>query len=94
MPDVEDCAGLTGYSGRPCCAPRENRIDVEVSCLSCPDLSTIDVLARLHVIARHRGQFLWLHGATSELVELLELLGLREILHLCRCGTLSDERWR
>ncbi len=39
-------------------------------------------------IRRHRGQSVWLHGATCEIVELVELVGPREIVHLCpSCGS-------
>jgi hypothetical protein len=69
-------------------------VDLDVSCLTCPDISAIDVLARTHVIARRCGQAVWLHGATSELVELIELVGLRDIVHLCPCGALSEDRSR
>jgi ABC-type transporter Mla MlaB component len=94
MTDRDDCARPHCYRGQHGCAPAENRIDVDVSYLSCPDLSAIDVLARLYVIARHRGQSLWLHGATSELVEFFELVGLREIVQVCGCGNLTAERSR
>jgi ABC-type transporter Mla MlaB component len=68
-----------------------NAVDVDVSRLASPDLSAIDVLARLHVLVRHRDRSLRVHGATSELVELFELVGLRELVDLCPCGTLSAD---
>jgi hypothetical protein len=64
--------------------PRD-AVDLDVSWLVSPDLPAIDVLLRLHVVACRGGRSLWLHGASRELVELLELVGLREIVHLCPC---------
>jgi hypothetical protein len=69
-----------------------NAVDVDVSWLVSPDLPAIDVLARLQVVGRRCGRPLWLHGATTELVELLELVGLREIVHLCPCAGRSGDR--
>jgi ABC-type transporter Mla MlaB component len=60
-----------------------NAVDVDVSWLVRPDLTVIHVLTRMHVAARRCGRPLWLHGATTELVELLELVGLRQIVHVC-----------
>ena len=48
-------------------------VDLDVSWLVAPELTVVDVLARVQVITRHRGRSLWLHGATSELVKLLDL---------------------
>jgi hypothetical protein len=69
-----------------------NAADVDVAWVVSPDLSAIDVLARLHAVGRRCDRPLWLHGATTELVELLELVGLREIMHVCPCGGCSGDR--
>src|SRR5215472_18513092 len=99
MAETEDSRGPhASWSGID--APRDddsipgNAVDLDVSWLPSGDLSAIDVLARLHVVARHCGRSLWLHGATSELVELFELVGLREMIHLCPCGSLCGDRSR
>jgi hypothetical protein len=68
-------------------------VNLDVSWLVSPDLLAIDLLARLHVVACRSGRALWLHGASSELVELLEFLGLREIVHLCPCLGRSGGRF-
>ena len=69
-------------------------VDLDVSWLVSPDLPAIDVLARLHVLACRGGCSLWLHGATDELVELLELVGLGGIVHLCPCTGRDGARLR
>jgi ABC-type transporter Mla MlaB component len=99
MAETEDSRGPHGsWSGID--SPRGddpvpgNAVDLNVSWLASADLSAIDVLIRLHVVARHCGRSLWLHGATSELVELFELVGLREIIYLCPCGSLCGDRSR
>jgi hypothetical protein len=56
---------------------------VDVSWLVPADLAAVDALARLHLAAARCGRSLWLHGADVGLVELLELVGLAQILHLC-----------
>jgi hypothetical protein len=66
-------------------------VNLDVSWLLSPDLPAIDVIARLHVVACRRDRQLWLHGATCELIELLELVGLRDIMHLCPCGHLNAD---
>jgi hypothetical protein len=50
------------------------------------------VLARLHVVACRDGRSLCLHGATGELIDLLDLVGLRQIVHLCPCTTRGRDR--
>jgi hypothetical protein len=74
-------------------------VDLDVSWPVSPDMPAIDVLARLHVVACRDGRSLWLHGASRGLVELLDLAGLREIVHLCArvwlaMGTVSATRRR
>jgi hypothetical protein len=70
-------------------------VDLDVSRLVSPDLMTVDALARLHLDANRAGRSLWLHGASRELGELLELVGLREVVHLCPClGGGGDRVWR
>ncbi|HET9255282.1 MAG TPA: hypothetical protein VFO16_08785 [Pseudonocardiaceae bacterium] len=47
-----------------------------------PSLALADQLARLHLHARRQGCSIRLRGASAELVELLELVGLAEILRV------------
>ena len=45
-----------------------------------PDAATVDALARLHLYARRRGCRVLLRKAPVELLELIELMGLRDVL--------------
>ena len=60
-------------------------VDLDVSWLVPPDLSAVDALARLQVAASRSGRWLLLHGADGGLVELVEFVGLGDVVHLCRC---------
>lgn len=44
------------------------------------DLGTVDALARLQLEARRRGCTVWLRHACPDLIELLELVGLLEVI--------------
>jgi hypothetical protein len=60
-------------------------VDLDVSWLVPADLRAVDVLARLQVVASRCGERLLLHGADGGLVELLDFVGLGDVLHLCPC---------
>ncbi len=45
-----------------------------------PDAVTVDALARLQLAARRRGCRIRLRGASSELLELVAFMGLRDVL--------------
>ncbi|HEY3015786.1 MAG TPA: hypothetical protein VGJ41_11785 [Nocardioides sp.] len=62
------------------------QVDLDVSWLVPPDLAAVDALARLQLAAARCGRSLWLHGADGRLVELLDLLGLGQTLHVCACA--------
>jgi anti-anti-sigma regulatory factor len=47
-----------------------------------PDATTIDALARLQLTLRARGLEILLRGASAELVELIELVGLADVLRV------------
>ena len=49
-----------------------------------PDAVSVDTLARLQLVARRRGCQARLLGASTELVELLGFIGLRDVLRECR----------
>jgi ABC-type transporter Mla MlaB component len=66
-----------------CRSAGDGAVDLDVSWLVPADLGAVDALARLHVVAARRGCRLRLHGADSGLAELVELVGLGGILHLC-----------
>jgi hypothetical protein len=45
-----------------------------------PDLAVVEGLARLQLMTRRAGGRMWLEDACPELVELLELAGLRQVV--------------
>jgi ABC-type transporter Mla MlaB component len=60
-------------------------VDLDVSWLVPADLGAVDALARLQVAASRCGRRLRLHGANGGLAELLEFVGLSDIVHVCPC---------
>jgi ABC-type transporter Mla MlaB component len=58
-------------------------VDLDVSWLVQADLGAVDALARLQVAASRCGRWLELHGADGGLVELLEFVGLGDVVHMC-----------
>jgi ABC-type transporter Mla MlaB component len=60
-------------------------VDLDVSWLVPADLGAVDALARLQVAASRCGRRLELHGADGGLAELLEFVGLGDVMHLCPC---------
>lgn len=66
-------------------APGDDAVDLDVSWLVPADLGAVDALARLQVAASRCGRRLQLHGADGGLAELLELVGLSDVVHLCPC---------
>jgi ABC-type transporter Mla MlaB component len=65
-------------------------VDLDVSWLVPADLSAVDALARLQLAADRRGRWLQLHGADQGLAELLELVGLSDVVRVCPyCGRRS-----
>jgi anti-anti-sigma regulatory factor len=61
-------------------ASGEQRLVCHVGALTAPDLSTVDALARMHVLARRHGHPIRYCHAPPALVELVDLLGLSEVL--------------
>jgi hypothetical protein len=70
--------------------PRPNTLSCDVRALA-PDALTIDALARLQLAARRVGREVALHGASRELVELIELFGLTGVLRV-EAGGQPEER--
>jgi ABC-type transporter Mla MlaB component len=64
----------------------DGAVDLDVSWLVPADLSAVDALARLHVTVSRCGRRLQLHGADGGLAELLEFVGLGDVVHLCPCA--------
>lgn len=55
-------------------------VGIDVSTLTEPDCETVDILARLQLLARRRGREIALRNASPRLCELLELSGLADIV--------------
>jgi ABC-type transporter Mla MlaB component len=64
-----------------------SEVELDVSWLVSADVAAIDALARLQVAAHRCGCSLRLHGAPPSVVEVLELIGLTEIMPSCDCGS-------
>jgi ABC-type transporter Mla MlaB component len=78
---------------RRCGAPDDGAVDLDVSWLVPADLNAVDALARLHVAAIRCGRWVRLHGVNSGLLELLDLVGLDDVLQLCpRCRSAPPRR--
>ena len=69
-------------------------VELDVSWLVEVDVASIDALARLQVVAHRCGCSVRLHGAGPSLVEMLELVGLREIMRICDCASGSVQHDR
>jgi hypothetical protein len=62
-------------------ADRRSTIDLDVGAA---DLTTVEAIARIELAARRLGCDVLVHGASSELLELLALVGLDGVLRRCR----------
>ena len=71
------------------CMGSPEAVDLDVSWLETPDLTAIEAIVRLHLVTHRCGRELRLHDTPSELVGLLELVGLRDVVHVCRCARLA-----
>jgi hypothetical protein len=75
-----------GVRSKEMAAARGDRmVDLDVSWLVPADLAAVDALARLQVAASRCGWWLQFHGADGGLVELVDVVGLTDVVHLCRC---------
>ena len=74
-------------------APRPSILVCEVAALA-PVAVTIDAMARLQLVARRLGHEVVLRGASSELLELLELFGLSAVLRVGVCGQPEEREER
>jgi ABC-type transporter Mla MlaB component len=83
-------ADLPGLCDRVCAVLSESHADVAL-CDVCevePDAVAVDALARLQLAARHSGCQIRLHGASPALCQLVEFMGLADVLCM---GPQSDE---
>jgi len=77
-------ADLAGLSDRVCHVLAENAgrdVWCVVRCVE-PDAVTVEALARLRLAAGRYGCRVWLRGASPELIDVIELLGLRDVLRV------------
>ena len=70
--------------------PSEPIVIVDVSALADPDELALDALVRLQLAARRMGASIRLHGACGELADLLDLVGLSDVLPLVELGIDPD----
>ena len=79
--------GARSYAAAPTAAPAgDEAVDLDVSWLVPADSAAVDALARLQVAVSRCGRRLLLHGANGGLAELLEFVGLSDVVQLCpRC---------
>jgi hypothetical protein len=66
-------------------------VELDVSWLRCPDLRSVDALARLQLAAGRSGCSLRLRGLRPAVTEVLELTGLWEVV--CRSTADDPGRW-
>ena len=75
------------YAAAPPAEPAaDEAVELDVSWLVPADSAAVDALARLQVAVSRSGRRLQLHGSNGGLAELLEFVGLSDVVHLCpRC---------
>jgi hypothetical protein len=88
----QDCGALSNGMAPSQRAPSDGVVDLDVSWLVPADLCAVDALARLQVAASRCGRRLLLHGADGGLAELLEYVGLGDVVHLSPCCRSSVPR--
>jgi hypothetical protein len=71
-------------------APRPSTIVCDVGALA-PDAAAVDALARLQLSARRLSHEILLRDASTELQELLEFVGLRDVLRI-ETGRQAEQR--
>ena len=67
-------------------------IDWDLSVLAHVDVGTVDALARLHLTARRSGACVRLCHASPQLLELVEFMGLNEVLLCVEAGGQTEQR--
>jgi len=71
-------------------APRPSTIVCDVGALA-PDAAAVDALARLQLTARRLGYEICLRDASVDLQDLLDFIGLRDVLRV-EAGGQAEER--
>jgi ABC-type transporter Mla MlaB component len=67
-------------------------IDWDLSALAYVDAGTVDALARLQLTARRSGALLRMRNGSPKLVELVDFMGLKEVLLSVEVGGQTEER--
>ena len=76
--------GAGSARAAPSAAPAGGQVvDLDVSWLVPADLDAVDALARLQVAVSRRGRRLLLHRVNGGLAELLDFVGLSDVVHEC-----------
>jgi hypothetical protein len=83
--DIAAQGGAPSNGAAPSPATGDGVVDLDVSWLVPADLCAVDALARLQIAATRRGHWLLFHNADGGLVELLEFVGLDNVVHVCPC---------
>lgn len=76
----EDIAGLCRRVAKLLERARTDLVVCDVSALDDPDAVVVDALAQLQLAARRKGGHVRLFAACPELADLLELMGLRDVV--------------
>jgi hypothetical protein len=74
---------IPGVSARVCRLLEENKPDVanvDVCTMAVPDAVTVEALARLQLAAQRNNCRVHLRNASSELLDLLAFMGLRDVI--------------
>jgi hypothetical protein len=76
--------GASSARAAPSAAPiGDEVVDLDVSWLVPADLDAVDALARLQVAVSRCGRRLLLHRVDGGLAELLDFVGLSDVVHVC-----------
>ena len=76
---------LSSRTAWPARTTSDGVVHFDVSWLVPADLDAVDALARLQVVASRCGRLVLLHGADGGLTELVEFVGLGDVVHVCSC---------
>jgi ABC-type transporter Mla MlaB component len=78
-----DLPGLTNRLQRSLAAGEPDVVICDLSGSITPETETVDALARLQLTARRSGAKLTIRDASTQLQELLEFVGLNQVVELC-----------
>lgn len=90
--DRADVARLSEPVMRHLSAPTTSLVVCDVGGLVEPDAAAVDAICRIRLASRRIGSHLRLRGASSHLLELLDLMGLCDVLPLAPRSELEAER--